>query len=63
MKTTRRYIVEAEVCGICRHYHQHYVLDKDQFRPLWYGHCHVPRPKHPQPDGACPHWQGREEDQ
>ena len=59
MKTTRRYIVEAQVCGTCCHYHQHYVLEGDRFRPLWYGHCHAQGRRHPLPDGTCPRYQAR----
>lgn len=62
MKTTRKYIVEAKVCGACVHYRQHYVLaEGGRFHPIWYGHCHVPRAgRYPQPDGVCPRWEGPE---
>ena len=57
MKTTRYYMVEAEVCGTCIHYHQHYVLSMGQiFSPLWYGHCGRRGMRHPQPDDVCPHF-------
>lgn len=55
-------MVEAEVCGTCIHYRQHYVMvEQMKIQPLWYGHCHTPRPHYPPPDGVCPHWQGRDE--
>ena len=58
----KKYIVEKQVCGTCLRYHQHYVLGvRGEFFPLWYGHCHTPRSKHPQPDQRCDRWQPREE--
>lgn len=63
MKTTRYYMVEAEVCGTCIHYHQHYVLSMGQiFSPLWYGHCGRRGMRHPQPDDVCPHFTKREKE-
>ena len=63
MRTTRKYIVEKQCCGTCAHYRQHYVLGGGgQFSPLWYGHCHSPHQRYPQPDGVCPKWKGREEE-
>lgn len=51
-------MVQAEVCGNCIHYHQHYVLDDRQKpTPLWYGHCGMPRFKEPRPDETCEHWE------
>lgn len=57
MKTTRYYMVSAEVCETCQRYHQHYVLlPGGKFRPLWYGHCGRRGMPHPQPGETCPHW-------
>lgn len=51
-------MVQAEVCGNCIHYHQHYVLsDRQKPTPLWYGHCGMPRFKEPRPDETCEHWE------
>ena len=51
-------MVQAEVCGNCLHYHQHYVLsDHQKPIPLWYGHCGMPRFKEPRPDETCEHWE------
>lgn len=50
-------MVQAEVCGTCIHYHQHYVLDRRQkLIPLWYGHCGMPRFKETRPNETCEHW-------
>ena len=56
MEPAYKWIVDAKVCGTCAHYRQHYTLQScGVFRPLWYGHCHVPRwGKHPRPDETCP---------
>ncbi len=57
MKTARYYMVEAEVCGTCKYYHQHFVLGRgERFHPLWYGHCGRRGMPHPQPGEVCPHW-------
>ena len=57
MKTTRYYMVSAEVCGTCIHYHQHFVLGRgEHFHPLWYGHCGHRGLRAPQPGDICPHW-------
>ena len=64
MEPAYKWIVDAKVCGTCAHYRQHYTLQPSGvFRPLWYGHCHVPRwGKHPRPDETCPHWTDQERD-
>ena len=57
----RKYMVEARVCGTCIHYHQHYVrVGEGSYQPLWYGHCGVPRRRHPTPEDGYPHWAERE---
>lgn len=56
-------MVEANVCGTCIHYRQHYVLvEGGRFEPLWYGHCHVPRSRYPLPDGTCRHYEPYEKE-
>ena len=64
MRSTKTYIVRAQVCGTCVHYRQHYVLSEGGLlEPLWYGHCHVPHQgRYPQPDGTCPHWKAYREE-
>lgn len=63
MEKIPRAIVKAEVCGTCIHYRQHYVLDKHQMlTPLWYGHCKLPKCKHPSPDETCDRWEERRDD-
>ena len=64
MRSTKTYIVRAQVCGTCVHYRQHYVLSEGgRLEPLWYGHCHVPHTgRYPQPDGTCPHWKAYREE-
>jgi len=55
--TTRYIVEEKEVCGTCEHYRQHYIMGfEGKMRPLWYGHCGVPRGKRRAPDESCPHW-------
>ena len=50
-------MVQAEVCGTCAHYHQHYVMmPSGGPLPLWYGHCAVPALKDRNPDQTCEHW-------
>ena len=62
-KTTRYYMVEAEYCGNCAYYHQHYVLyPGGHFHPIWYGHCGRRGHRHPQPGDTCPHWLGKKEE-
>lgn len=51
-------MVQAEVCGSCIHYHQHYVLEgRQKLIPLWYGHCGVPKFKGRHPDETCEQWE------
>ena len=46
-----------KICGSCVHFKQHYVLkEKNQFRPLWYGHCDVYLGKIQAPTDHCPNW-------
>ena len=64
MRTSRKFVVEAEVCGTCRHYHQHYVLmPSGKFSSLWYGHCSVASVKNRNPDETCPHWKQEEKEE
>lgn len=59
----RKYMVEAEVCGTCVHYYQHYVrVGEGDYRPLWYGHCVHPWRRHPTPEKGCPRWEGYEQE-
>ena len=61
MKPPRYVVVERACCGTCVHYRQHYtLLEKGSFRPLWYGHCAVPRRKRRMPDEVCQHWRSGE---
>lgn len=51
-------MVQADVCGTCIHYHQHYVLmPKGGWMPVWYGHCGKPRMKGHSPDETCEFWE------
>ena len=57
MSLPRKYMVEAQVCGTCAHYRQHYVRNREgYFLPLWYGHCALPWPRHPSPEQGCARW-------
>lgn len=56
-------MVKAELCGTCIHYRQHYILVEDgRFRPLWYGHCHRPKSRHPLPNETCPRFEPYEKE-
>ena len=57
MSLPRKYMVEAQVCGICAHYRQHYVRNREgYFLPLWYGPCALPWPRHPPPEQGSARW-------
>lgn len=57
-------MVQAEVCGTCVHYHQHYVmLPSGRPLPLWYGHCTMPALKGRNPDQTCEHWEENYKDE
>lgn len=63
MQQWPKQMVEVKVCGNCIHYRQHYVLiENGRFKPLWYGHCHMPRPRYPLPDSICTNYQPYEEE-
>ncbi len=53
-------IVQAAICGNCKYFHQHFVQrERFSFQPLNYGHCFMPRRKHPKATDACPYWEAR----
>lgn len=63
MHTSKKYVVEQELCGTFLHYHQHYVMLREgKFLPLWYRHCGVPGVKNREPNETCPHWAGKQEE-
>lgn len=49
--------MEQKICGQCRHFRRHYILDEQTCKAVYCGHCVFPRLKNRKPDTpACGHF-------